>query len=447
MIKRQEGYILREIEGIYNLLPYGQKVADQRKGITMNETGVFLWNALKEPKEEAELTELAAEYYEIADSEEKEQMQADISSFINQMQALGILRTEIKRQNQNCCGGMEIAGMRIGFFGNKELIPEEFEAFMVREKTGGQKSLTDKKEMEENVRKENIEKEAKCKKNSLKEERQETINWDQEIEFIEYLPESRQNGQVLLRNKELIVSEWEEGYIIEFPTLDNVYEAYMTEDGSYVRIYSRQPIKELEKDNLFHAIRLFFLYLAQKKGYCALHSASILYQGKAWLFSGHSGMGKSTHTAMWHEIIKTPYLNGDLNLIGIKNEPEGKEQRSNKISSTDSQRNGRKLVVRGIPWCGTSQIYTTEDYELGGIVLLGKDSNDHVEPLSAYEKTMKVMQRMISPVWKEELLDKNLELAAEIAKGVPVLHLFCTKEPTAVETVKKEIDRLCEIKE
>ena len=68
----------------------------------------------------------------------------------------------------------------------------------------------------------------------MKEKKQETINWDQEIEFIEYLPESRQNGQVLLRNKELIVSEWEEGYIIEFSTLDNVYEAYMTEDGSYV---------------------------------------------------------------------------------------------------------------------------------------------------------------------------------------------------------------------
>ncbi len=389
MLKRQEGYILREIEGIYNLLPYGQKVADQRKGITMNETGVFLWNTLKEPKEEAELIEQAAEYYEITDAEEKGQMQTDVREFITQMQTLGILRTEIKRQNQNCCAGMKIAGMRIGFFGNKEMIPEEFEAFMIRA--------------------------------------EEYTCWDQEIEFIEYPPESRQNGHVLLRNRELIVSEWEEGYIIEFPTLDNVYEAYMTKDGSYVRIHCRHPFAEAEKENLFHAIRHFFLYLAQKKGYCAVHSASILYKGKAWLFSGHSGMGKSTHTAMWHEIMKTPYLNGDLNLIGIKNEPED-----------------RKVIVRGIPWCGTSQIYTTEGYELGGIVLLGRDSKDHVEPLSTYEKTMKVMQRMISPVWKEELLDKNLALASEIAKCVPVFQLFCTKKPTAVETVRREIDRLLE---
>ena len=61
-----------------------------------------------------------------------------------------------------------------------------------------------------------------------------------------------------------------------------------------------------------------------------------------------------------------------------------------------------------------------------------------------YEKIMRVMQRMISPVWKEELLEKNLQSAKEIAKEVPVLHLFCTKEISAVETVKKEIDQLGE---
>ena len=93
----------------------------------------------------------------------------------------------------------------------------------------------------------------------------------------------------------------------------------MTKDGSYVRIHALMPQNEEEKDNLFHAIRLFYLYLAQKKGFYAIHSASILYQKRAWLFSGHSGMGKSTHTELWHERVHTPYLNGDLNLVGIEN--------------------------------------------------------------------------------------------------------------------------------
>ena len=71
MIKRQEGYQLKNIEGVYHLLPFGQKVADQKRGITMNETGVFLWNALETPRPDEELICLAAEHYGIIESEEK----------------------------------------------------------------------------------------------------------------------------------------------------------------------------------------------------------------------------------------------------------------------------------------------------------------------------------------------------------------------------------------
>ena len=52
------------------------------------------------------------------------------------------------------------------------------------------------------------------------------------------------------------------------------------------------------------------------------------------------------------------------------------------------------------------------------------------------------MQRMISPSWKERFFSMNLEFAEEIADRVPVLHLFCTRNPSAVYTVQKEIDRL-----
>ena len=56
-IKRQEGYCLKEIAGVHYLLPYGQKVADQRKGIVLDETGVFLWNEVQETMTDEELAE------------------------------------------------------------------------------------------------------------------------------------------------------------------------------------------------------------------------------------------------------------------------------------------------------------------------------------------------------------------------------------------------------
>ena len=102
-------------------------------------------------------------------------------------------------------------------------------------------------------------------------------------------------------------------------------------------------------------------------------------------------MGKSTHTALWHELFGTPYLNGDLNLLGFED---------------------GHIIVYGIPWCGTSEIFTTEQYELGGIVLLGRDSQtDRLEKLPPSEKILRVMQRMISPAWKEIQLTRNLSFA------------------------------------
>ena len=130
----------------------------------------------------------------------------------------------------------------------------------------------------------------------------------------------------------------------------------------------------------------------------ALHSASLLYLEKAWLFSGPSGMGKSTHTALWKKLFATPFLNGDLNLIG---------------------KEGEKFVVYGIPWCGTSKIFTTEKKELGGIVLLEKAPSEELVSLTEEQKTLRVMQRMISPPWTAELMVKNLKFAEAVAKEKP----------------------------
>lgn len=62
--------------------------------------------------------------------------------------------------------------------------------------------------------------------------------------------------------------------------MQNLYEAHMTKDGSYVRIYCKPEHSDTAAENLFHAIRLFFLFLAQKNGLFAIHSASLLYHQK-----------------------------------------------------------------------------------------------------------------------------------------------------------------------
>ena len=113
---------------------------------------------------------------------------------------------------------------------------------------------------------------------------------DLTLELIEHVPESHQNGNILIRNKDLTVCAWEEGYVLWFPALKNIYEIWMEADGSFACIYYRLPMTEEEQDSLFLAIRPVFLFLAQKKGMFVLSFRISSLSGKRYrLFSGPIG--------------------------------------------------------------------------------------------------------------------------------------------------------------
>lgn len=383
IFKCQPGYTLRQIENDFYLLPYGQQIADQKKGLLLNETSAFLWRTLQERgcATAEQLATALAGYYQIP-NEDVFSVVADVKAWALRLCQLGMLTTSLHPVPEAASSCLSIAGLILHLYDPSDLVSASFDAF--RADSFAQIP-------------------------------------DQRIDLLNTPPDSRSYGQVLLRNKEITIFQNVDRYVVLFPTMPDIYEAHMTMDGSFVRIYCTSVHTSEASDSLFHAIRLFFLYLAQKKGMFALHSASILYRGKAWLFSGHSGMGKSTHTALWHKLFQTPYLNGDLNLIGVRN---------------------GSLCVYGIPWCGTSGIYTTSQYPLGGIVLLGRHPDqDIMEELPTQEKILRVMQRMISPAWTAELLDQNLSFASKIADRVPVFHLSCTMRPSAAQTAREAIDR------
>lgn len=445
-IKRQEGYCLKEIAGVHYLLPYGQKVADQRKGIVLNETGVFLWNELQTSMTDDALAEKLVHHYsadgeaanetqdEIQDkiqNQMQDQIRQDVKQFVQELLSLGILRECLRP----CCaedaddvtcvyptkepfvGCLEIAGMRIALYGSRELISSQLDAFLKDCSSAQEKSKSE------------LQTESQIKM-------QIKMPVQMQIEILQRTTSFHPNGKTLIRNEELVVCENEQGYIILFPSMNQIREAHMTSDGRFAQIYVKGVDKEKTKEELFHAIRHFFLFFAQRQGFFAIHSASILYRDQVWLFSGHSGMGKSTHTNLWKEQFGTKIINGDLNLIGWSN-----GEQTNIGQSVDKPGSKGHPIVYGMPWCGTSGIASTKSYPLGGIVLLGRSDNDHFESLTNDQKIVRVMQRMISPVWTEDMLETNLKCSAKLAKEVPIYYLLCTKEPSAAYVMKARIDK------
>lgn len=382
-MKQTKGYSLQEIAGVFYLLPYGQLIADHCRGVQLNEAGVFLWNTLSESHSRSELLKRFIEHYQ-AEQEEIPSMEADLDTFLKQMRFYGMIDME---DSQNISRNptyqyLKIGGISIKLMGPMKCFSEKFLPFVSEA----------------------------CE------------NADLTIEALIGAPASHRNGKILIRNSELIVCEEKEDYILLFLKFQHILEVRFDKSGAYACFHCQPPVGEEAAEELFHAARFVYLYLAQKRGLFALHSASILYRGRAWLFSGHSGMGKSTHTNLWKRILGTEILNGDLNLMEI----------------TDS------AAVYGTPWCGTSEIANPHTYPLGGIVLLKQAKQDICLELSEDEKALLVMQRLISPAWTKEMLAVNLAFTGKLAELVPVFRLECTKEDSAVYAVKEWIDNFSE---
>ncbi len=374
-------YTKSYINGIPYLIPYGQAVADFSKALMLNETADLLLSRIACGAKEDELLNFLSETYDASDNDIPELRQG-LADFLNMLKTYNvIISDDTKIYSDTDTHFIRIGTLNISLCGADKLYDRYFHAFSC---------------------------DAIPKKCS------------QKIQIHTYPPHTHKNGNVLIRNNEIILLETETSYIIIF-IRSNIYEIHSAKDGSLATIYCKENHSDKALFELFHAIRFVFVIAAMANDMYVIHSASILYKGKAWLFSGISGTGKSTHTNFWKECYNTPILNGDLNMIGFDN---------------------GSAVVYGLPWCGTSEIYTRETYPLGGITFLKQSSENEVIIPSKDKKILYFMQRLISPSWKISHIEDSLKFAEKVADAVPFMRLLCTKSPEAAKVMKKHIDNL-----
>lgn len=374
-------FILKTIKGSSYLLPTGQSIANHKRGLKLNETGICIWEFLKTEHTSMEVVNHLLLRYG-ASGQEAETIKRETFSFLQKLINGGLLLCDmvVPTGPDGLWHTLSIAGLTFSLYGENTFFSPALLPFAT-----------------------------------------DTVFSfpDQTVLVLAGTPASAGNGKVLLHNKELIVMERADEYLFLFPDQPLLVEARLKKDASFFCIYCIPSEKGSLQDVLFHVLRLGFLYLAQQRGMTVLHSASLLYKNKAYLFSGPSGTGKSTHTRLWQEAFGTPLLNGDLNLLSFsENTP----------------------VVHGIPWCGTSGISTTSSHPLGCIVFLKQDASDFVEELTPDEQILSLTNRMITPSWTPALFEKNLFFAEKLAPLTSLCRLHCTPTNHAAKVMKEYVD-------
>lgn len=152
-------------------------------------------------------------------------------------------------------------------------------------------------------------------------------------------------------------------------------------------------------------------------GMLVLHSAYIVTPaGEAILFSGPSGIGKSTQAALWERSAGAQIINGDRALLDI----------------------GRK-TANGIFYSGTSGISENVTAPVRAIVLLGQGSENRVFVPSPQAAFAGVLSQCAYYDWDALSATKMTECVARLVSDVPVLHFDCRADASAVRALQERL--------
>ena len=265
-MKRNPGYLLQNTSDTYFLLPYGQLIADHRRGISLNETGAFVWKLLKKDMSRDELLSAYLDRF-MDEPSQKQDLTNDLNQFLNFMISLNFIRDDPKTcRDISNASFLLIGGLTVAMNCPDELIDaSNLGAFRIKSSENADICVS--------------------------------VTFDDLCDS--------EKGKALIIDPELEVYENDSEYLLLFPSMSQINGAKLTEFGTKAFIHCKEPVNKELCEQFFHVMRHIYLYIAQRRNMYAIHSASILYNGRAWLFSACSGTGKSTHTkALRHRNFK-----------------------------------------------------------------------------------------------------------------------------------------------
>lgn len=162
------------------------------------------------------------------------------------------------------------------------------------------------------------------------------------------------------------------------------------------------------------ALWMAFALLGQRNNAVPVHSSVVVKEGRAVLFLGESGTGKSTHTRLWlNHIEGSKLLNDDSPVVVIH---EG------------------RVWACGSPWSGKTPCYHQHAFPVAAIVRLEQQPYNQIARCSTIQ-AFSALQPSCPPafVHVDSCRELLLQFVASVVDRVPVYRLGCLPDKAAAE--------------
>lgn len=142
-----------------------------------------------------------------------------------------------------------------------------------------------------------------------------------------------------------------------------------------------------------------------------LHSSCVVVDGKAYLFTAPSGVGKSTHVQLWLKLF------GDRAYVLNDDKPA--------LRAIDG-----KIYVYGTPWSGKYDYNRNERVELGGIAVVKRAAENSIRPLTPKEGIYALLNQT-ARTQVDYVVDQCLETIQKIVSTRKLFELSCNMDISA----------------
>lgn len=136
-----------------------------------------------------------------------------------------------------------------------------------------------------------------------------------------------------------------------------------------------------------------------------LHSSAVELDGKAYLFSGPSGMGKSTHTRLWQQLF-------------------GEQAKVFNDDKPALRRLEDRWYAYGTPWCGKDGININMKVPIAGICFLRRGQENSIRRLTEKEAMAYVISQTMRRFKDVNNLDLMLSLVEKLVSEIPIYEFF-----------------------
>lgn len=191
---------------------------------------------------------------------------------------------------------------------------------------------------------------------------------------------------------------------IDFEQADLLEEAHR--DGFRPRVFTdpfleRAAIQRAFAEFLFNFDILLF------------HGSAIAVDGEGFVFTAHSGTGKSTHTRLWRQVFgeRAIMVNDDKPFLQLKE---------------------TGILLHGSPWSGKHGLDANICVPLKGLCLLERGTENRITPMESDAFLPMLRKQAYQPLDPGQA-DRFLDLTLRLSKQAQFWKMACNKNPEAAE--------------